>query len=482
MTSRISTFCLWAALVVAGLVVAPDARSDPGDVTYFQLPSGQSPNYMAAGPDGNVWFTITGWTQPTGGVGKITPSGMISEFMVPGGVFDSPWKITGGPDGNVWFTEIFGGKIGRITPSGTLTEFFVRGEPKGITVGPFGDLWFVDGGTLRSITTSGVQRSGFGGVSAWDIAFGSDGNLWVTEFSAAAIARVTPFGVVTRFPLPAGTFFPRDIEAGPDGNLWYAVPGHIGRITPAGTITQFPTSAPDSLPWDLTVGSDGNMWFTDRNLNKIGRITPSGEITDIPLSAPPNGLSGITAGPDGNIWFADVTARIGRIEVEAVDNTPPVLSVPDSIDVDATSALGAVVSYIATATDLVDPNPTVVCEPASGRMFPIGDTIVACEARDASGNESESSFAIHVRGGSEQLQNLSAVIRGFSLSSLGSSLVDKLEQVQVALLAGDKRSACNQLASFLRQTAAQAGKGLTAAQRERLDADGRRISTVIGCS
>ena len=56
-------------------------------------------------------------------------------------------------------------------------------------------------------------------------------------------------------------------------------------------------------------------------------------------------------------------------QVTVQDRTPPTLTVPASLDVEATGPGGATVTYAATATDLVDPNPTVVCNPQSGSNF-----------------------------------------------------------------------------------------------------------------
>ncbi len=50
-----------------------------------------------------------------------------------------------GPDGKMWFTEA--DKIGRITPSGEITEFPLPtpdSAPMGITTGPDGNLWFTE--------------------------------------------------------------------------------------------------------------------------------------------------------------------------------------------------------------------------------------------------------------------------------------------------------------------------------------------------
>jgi virginiamycin B lyase len=62
--------------------------------------------------------------------------------------------ITAGPDGNLWFCEARGAKIGRITPSGAITEFATpHTAPSRITVGPDGNLWFtmIDGNSIAYI-------------------------------------------------------------------------------------------------------------------------------------------------------------------------------------------------------------------------------------------------------------------------------------------------------------------------------------------
>ena len=64
--------------------------------------------------------------------------------------------------------------------------------------------------------------------------------------------------------------------------------------------------------------------------------------------------------------------------------------------VEATSASGATANFTPTATDLVDPNPSIVSVPASGSVFPLGDTLVTCTATDASGNASQCQFTITV--------------------------------------------------------------------------------------
>ena len=87
--------------------------------TDFLVPPGPQDNPLGiiTGPDGNLWFTNSN----SRSIGRITPSGVITTFPVPGGVF--PDQIAKGADGNLWFTESGFGGVGRMTPAGVVTKY-----------------------------------------------------------------------------------------------------------------------------------------------------------------------------------------------------------------------------------------------------------------------------------------------------------------------------------------------------------------------
>jgi streptogramin lyase len=250
---------------------------------------------VAAGADGNIWFADPGHRA----VGRITPSGAITEIGLPASVGD-PYAITGGPDGNIWLTTSVGGGhpdwIVRVGPGDTVTPFQAGTRTGG---GAFG---------------TGPER----------ITSGPDGNLWFTEFWTNRIGRITPAGVLTEFPIPTLDSAPRGITTGPDGNLWFVESAFlhtaIARMTTAGVVTEYPLggSATDQLqPFEIVAGADGNLWFNQPHPSapqgEIGRITPSGALMLVTL---PNGgrPSGVALGPDGNVWFTDSGANtVGRI-------------------------------------------------------------------------------------------------------------------------------------------------------------------------
>ncbi len=161
--------------------------------------AGSRPQGIAVGSDGNLWFTDTGTTRAIGRFNPSTPA--VEEFAtgtnsLPGGNTDAkgPWGIAAGPDGNIWFTEngteatkgrsATGKAIGRITPSGTKEEiegsltYFSTGllaesHPDfGLTVAPDGKLWFSDDSGVSekqeleinaAAELGGTYKLGFGG-------------------------------------------------------------------------------------------------------------------------------------------------------------------------------------------------------------------------------------------------------------------------------------------------------------------------------
>jgi streptogramin lyase len=213
-------------------------------VRMFDTPDGSgssSPWRLAAGPDGNVWFTENSSSK----IGRVTDNGNVTEFALPT-ANAGPLIITDGPDGNLWFTESLANQIGRITPAGKITEFAI--PPPG---GP---------GSMGSAAPTGIST-------------GPDGNIWFTEQSRG-IGRITPAGQITEFKVPTTNVQPYAIAAGPDGNIWFTefTGNRVGRITPAGLVTEYTIPDSSANPAGIVAGGDGNIWFTENARSNLGRL------------------------------------------------------------------------------------------------------------------------------------------------------------------------------------------------------------------
>jgi hypothetical protein len=89
------------------------------------------------------------------------------------------------------------------------------------------------------------------------------------------------------------------------------------------------------------------------------------------------------------------------------DTTAPVITVPGTLTLEASSPTGRTVTYTASATDAIDGNVAVACSPASNTTFPLASTTVTCTARDTAGNSGSKTFSVVVRPAAANL----AVIR-----------------------------------------------------------------------
>ena len=247
-----------------------------GTITEYPLPTAYSgPGGIAAGPDGNLWFTETFYREPAG---SRTRSGG-SPRPAPSPNTPCP-PLTAAPTGSrpartatCGSPRPGGNQIGRITPTGTITEYplpTAGSSPGGIAAGPDGNLWFTE--------HCGGDRSG-----------GSP---------PPAPSPNTPC------PPPQRSLRDRG-RPGRQPVVHRGLRSRIGRITPAGTITEYPLPTADSGPVGIAAGPDGNMWFTEAFGRRIGRITPAGAITEYPLPTVDSYPGGIAAGPDGNMWFTD---------------------------------------------------------------------------------------------------------------------------------------------------------------------------------
>jgi streptogramin lyase len=348
---------------VALLCAAASARAAPTVNEYPISPgTNRGPIGVAAGPDGNVWFTESkGSPLSPPGIGSITPSGEVSEYrnVLLAGPAAS---ITLGPDHNLWFTEPSSHVIGRIAADGTITEFPIplTAKPEGIVAGPDGNLWYAQEaghGGIGRISTSGKVTEFEAGLTTgskpFGIAAGPDGALWFTESGSGVIGRITTSGTITQYNSGlAGGSRPLGIAAGPDGALWFTEAGGqgaIGHITTSGTIAQYTSGLTvGSEPWEIAAASDGNLYFTEtKDPGAIGKITPSGTISQVAIPTANSKPEGIAAGPDGNVWFTESAdpGMIGRLTL------PPQVAalLPSGIS-ERTATLNATVAPKAQAT------------------------------------------------------------------------------------------------------------------------------------
>ena len=159
-----------------------------------------------------------------------------------------------------------------------------------------------------------------------DIVAGPEGNLWFDEVFRGVIGRITTSGAVTEFTLPTPISGneprPADLISGPGGDLRFFDEANltIGKITVEGKVTEYPVPGLSYDSGSLASGADGNVWFSYQTdslgvgTGAIGRITPDGQVARFSLPGAGDVASSLVAGPGGNVWFLDLAAgKVGSI-------------------------------------------------------------------------------------------------------------------------------------------------------------------------
>ncbi len=228
--------------------------------------------------------------------------------------FNYPASIAVDADGDIYVADRYNHRIRKVTPSGAVTLFAGSGTPGNVNA-----------------TGAAAQFN-----NPMDLAFDSQGNLFVVEREGQVVRKITPGGVVTtlagstqgyaegtgtaaQFNNPVGLTVDRA------GNVYVAdeYNQRIRKITPLGVVTTFAgtgtigdtdgagTSAQFNYPRDVAVDSEGNLYVADNGSNRIRFISPTGTVSTYA------GRSYGYGSADGN----DTTATFGHPSGITIDDS-----------------------------------------------------------------------------------------------------------------------------------------------------------------
>ena len=283
-------------------------------------------------------------------------------------------------NGKIYGTDTLNNRVLRFLPNGDFDTVFATGifQAFGIAVDPAGNVYVAEDspGRVHVFTSAGVPITTFdGGVPNLRpryIDIDSQGRVIVTAQSSSG---TSVFNGVLIF-VDVGV--PPVVNAGNDATI---IQGFTftqgGSFTDAvgASFTGTVNYGDGTGTQTLTLNED-KTFALSHTYASLGTFTVTVEISD-----------GGGTGSD----TLEVTV------VAPPDLLPPVLTVPADISQEGNTTGGANVTVPpATATDDVDPAPTVSCDGGSG-FFPVGETTVTCTATDASGKSSApGSFTVTV--------------------------------------------------------------------------------------
>jgi virginiamycin B lyase len=339
-----------AIALVAMLAWAPAAGAVPTYTGNVKVSSLGSNNKIVAGPDGNMWMTLS---DATNNVARITPLGVVTEFDLEN--VEQPTGITVGPEGALWVTlEKAVAKFSVADPTkATVTPISQVEGPSSIVAGPDGQLWVAAKGNVVHFLPSkpaGATPIPVAGLMPKDIDV-AGGLLAIADSGNKRIVTVNTSGVVQPdIPLGGATETSQGIAGGLGGQIAFSKSDGtegLGLVTPPGT----PTAAlMPGDPFGVALGSDGAYWFAMSAAKGLERLTTTGQATALPFTGlnPEFFPRQIASGPGNTLWVTlenggEMKSEVARIiglepPVATTTTTPPPLNpitvsekpVPDS--------------------------------------------------------------------------------------------------------------------------------------------------------
>jgi len=238
-------------------------------------------------------------------------------------------------------------------------------------------------------------------------------------------------------------------------------------------------------PANVSVGNDpglasavvavGSPEAVDNCLDvTLSSVRSDGAAIDAPYPVGVTTITWTATDAAGNASSATQTVTV--LDVEAPVFASGSLS---SFTVNATSPSGAVVNYAVPVTDNVGVT-SLSCEPASGSVFPIGNSTVNCSASDAAGNSSSSSFSVHVVSAHEQLASLLGIVIGLDLpNGTAQPLINQLRTAYRE--PGSGEATCKKMADFI-VLAEKRRSTIGDESADYIIAEANRIMDALGCA
>jgi sugar lactone lactonase YvrE len=189
----------------------------------------------------------------------------------------------------------------------------------GLALDGAGDLFIADykAGEVVKVTPSGVQTTvAASGLSApVGVAVDGAGNIFIVDLNLPYAVKITPGGVQTT--VGSGLGYPIGIAVDGAGDVFIGDQNNkrVVEVTPNGVQTTVPASGLNQ-PWGVAVDGAGDVFIADGVNSRVVKVTPSGVQTTVPTTGL-NQPYGVAVDAAGDVFIADpVNKRV--VEVPAV--------------------------------------------------------------------------------------------------------------------------------------------------------------------
>ncbi len=278
------------------------------------------------------------WRNPAVPIGAGQPSRLpvMNTVLLP----DQEWQLvsqghkfteglTANANGEVFFVEIPGEQIFKVGLDGKVTLFKDKsGRVSGLRIGPDGRLYAAQGATKRIVAydlATGAESVIAEDVPSNDLAIGSNGNIYVTDFPNKQVWLVTPAG--DKRVVDTGLLRPNGITLSPDQTLLLVADSgsqfvYSFQIQTDGSLANkqpfyhlnLVEGAVDSGADGIAVDRNGTLYVTSRIGLQVA--DQAGKVNSIVSKPQPGPLSNVVfGGPDFDELYVTVGDKVFKRKV-----------------------------------------------------------------------------------------------------------------------------------------------------------------------
>ncbi len=227
-----------------------------------------------------------------GSVETVSSTGTVETYASFLSSSDLAEGLAFGEDGTLYLADGGDPFLWKIPPNGEMTLWTSSGQSEGgsfgLVLGSNGNFFAaIDGfrdGLIAEITPGGMVTT-FASLpnptlaEPFGFAFGSGGNLFVTDASQNKIYGITPGGVLSTYLSISSATALTGLAFDSSGNLFVAdFGGSIYKVTPGGTVSTYATLGANSGLKGLAFDSSNDLFVAEQNQNEIAEITPQGTV------------------------------------------------------------------------------------------------------------------------------------------------------------------------------------------------------------
>jgi virginiamycin B lyase len=274
---------------LAGLRIG-ELRAD-GTFHFYQLHNDPAQILaLVASRDGTLWFAQSfTYDGSHNWIGKIASDGRVAMYRLPrNDAFVN--SILAAEANGVWVSEMGAHRVARITNSGEIREYVLPGPKdefvRSLVLGTDGSVWVAQDDAVVHLYPSGsAQRFPVPLPRTKDgirnMVPSTAGSFWMTLYAQRgepdAIWRFTPPHTMTSYTYPGPRFGAIVLVAGPDGGAWFPELGgaSIDHIDRSGKIARYPIPLRGSDFQGMTLSDNGGLWFTNMQSGKLGYLGQS---------------------------------------------------------------------------------------------------------------------------------------------------------------------------------------------------------------